>query len=371
MKAKLWANVLLNVAMFGPLGFLLPLMGKKFRKWYVTIPVGFATSLAIELLQFAMYRGICDVDDLFCNALGTAVGYFVIMVMLSLFNGKGKRIKPVLTYVFLTLTPVIAIGSIFVAYNMQEYGNLPEAAAYSVNLDHLEWKLECDVSDSPVNVPVYRTQTMSKDDCDAFAEEIAAMTGDKVDVVSYYQEMAYYNFFRGTAMVYYHDGSYEFWINNASFEVGDKPDRERVGEALAKYSIVIPEAAEFAIEEDNCYSFTCDQYIDGAVMADGKLRVRHEDDDYSHLEIENHLVWYTHYKDVPVITPEEAFQELKNGSFAYADALKRYAKDSVTVVSCTLDYEIDTKGFYQPVYIFEILIPEIWNTERAMIPAMK
>ena len=75
-SVKNWANVLLNVAMFGPLGFLLPLLGKKFRKWYVTIPAGFATSLAIELFQLAFGRGICDVDDLFCNTLGAVIGYF-------------------------------------------------------------------------------------------------------------------------------------------------------------------------------------------------------------------------------------------------------------------------------------------------------
>ena len=53
-STKYWANVLLNIAMCAPLGFLLPLMSKKYRKWYVTIPTGFGASLAIELLQFAI-----------------------------------------------------------------------------------------------------------------------------------------------------------------------------------------------------------------------------------------------------------------------------------------------------------------------------
>ena len=371
-STKNWANVLLNIAMFGPLGFLLPLMGKKFQKWYVTIPAGFGTSLVIELVQLAIFRGICDVDDLFCNALGAAIGYLVIMAILSLFNEKGERIKPVLGYVGLALVPVVAIGSIFVIYSTQEFGNLPGAAAYSVDLNHLEWKLGCELSDSSENVPVYRTQTMSKTDCDKLAGEIAAMTGDEVDMVSYYQEMAYYNFSKGIVMVYYHDGSYEIRVFDLPFEIGDQPNRESIKTALEQYAIVIPDAAEFVVEEDGWYSFICNQYIDGAVMMDGELRVRNEvTDDYTHLEIKNHLVWYNHYKDVEVISPKEACQELKNGKFSYADALKHYANDSVTVVSCTLDYQIDTKGFYQPVYIFEILITETGNTELAMIPAMK
>lgn len=369
-STKNWANVLLNIAMFMPLGFLLPLMWKKFRKWYVTIPVGFTTSLAIELLQLAISRGICDVDDLFCNTLGAAMGYFVIMAFLSLFNEKGKRIKPVLAYVCLTLVPVIAIGSIFLSYHAQKYGNLPEAAGYRVNLNHLEWKVDCQLSDSSENIPVYRTQTMSKADCDAFAEEMASLTGQEVDMVSYYQEMAYYNLTQGIMMVYYHDGSYEFGGFDHSIAQWDEADRETVENALKMYPVVVPEAAEFASEGDGWYSFTCDRHIDGAVMMDGTLRIHYGVDDTIR-RIENNLVWYTYYKDVEVISPKEAYAKLMSGAFTYADALKSHAKDSVTVISCTMDYEIDTKGFYHPVYIFEILIPETGNTCVAMIPAMK
>lgn len=371
-SVKNWANVLLNIAMFGPLGFLLPLMGKKFRKWYVTIPVGFGTSLVIELVQLVSLRGICDVDDLFCNVLGVAIGYFVIMAILSLFNEKGKRIRPILGYVGLTLVPVVIIGSIFVIYNTQEFGNLPGAAAYSVNLNHLQWELDCDLSDSSEKVPVYRTKTRSKADCDELAGEIAAMTGDEVDMVSYYQEMAYYNYSSGIVMVYYHDGSYDFRVFDLPFEIDDQPDRETIEKALEQYAIVIPDEAEFTVEEDGIYSFTCNQYIDGAIMMDGELRVRNEvTEDYTQLEIKNHLVWYNYYKDVQIISSKEAYKELQNGYFFHADAMKHYANESVTVVSCCLDYQIDTKGFYQPVYMFEILIPETGNTDLAMIPAMK
>ena len=369
-STKNWANVLLNIAMFVPLGFLLPLLGKRFRKWYVTIPVGFTVSLGLELVQLAISRGICDVDDLFCNTLGAAIGYFIIMAILSLWNEKGSRMKQFLAYGCLTLVPVMAIGGIFVAYNIQEYGNLPDAAAYHVNLNYLEWKVECDLADTASNVPVYRTQTMSKTDCAVFAEEMAALTGQEVDMVSYYQEMAYYNLNRGTLKVYYHDGSYEYGGYDYSVTQWDEADRETVENALKMYPIVIPEAAEFTYEGDGWYSFTCERLIDGAIMMDGTLRVRYGVDDTIR-RIENNLVWYTYHKDVPVITPEKAYQELKSGAFTYADALKSHSSESVSVISCTMDYEIDTKGFYQPVYLFEILIPESGNTCLAMIPAMK
>ena len=369
-STKNWANVLLNIAMFVPLGFLLPLMGKQFRKWYVAIPAGFGTSFAIELAQLALKRGICDVDDLFCNGLGAAIGFFAIMAILAIWGEKGRRLKPTLSYVGLMLLPVIAIGSIFAVYHFQEYGNLPDAASYRVNLDHLEWRVECALSESSESVPVYRTQTMSKADCAAFANEMAVLTGQEVDMVSYYQEMAYFNLTKGNMMVYYHDGSYEFGAYDYSTTAWEEVDRKTIEHALKLYPIVIPETAHFESEGEGWYSFTCDRHIDGAVMLDGTLRVRYGVDN-SIRRIENHLVWYNHHDDVTVISQKEAYELLRSGAFRYAESLKNRSTDTVSVISCKLDYEIDTKGFYQPVYIFEILIPETGNTCVAMIPAMK
>jgi len=75
MSFKNWANVLLNIAMFVPLGILLPWIHKLFRKWYVMLGSGFACSLAIEIFQAITGRGLFDVDDLFANTLGAIFGY--------------------------------------------------------------------------------------------------------------------------------------------------------------------------------------------------------------------------------------------------------------------------------------------------------
>ena len=369
-STKNWANVLLNIAMFVPLGFLLPLLGKRFRKWYLTIPAGFATSLTIELLQLAMGRGICDVDDLFCNALGAAIGYFAVMATLALFNEKGNRAKPMLNYIALLLIPIVGISGIFIAYHVQEYGNLPEAAAYRADLTELKWQLNCELSNATETVPLYKTQTMGKADCDALAEDMAALTGQEVAMVSYYQEMAYYNLSRGIMTVYYYDGSYDFGGFDHNVTEWDEVNRETVTSALDKYPVTVPENAVFTYEGDGWYSFVCDRQVDGKVMLDGTLRVRYGVDDTVR-RIENKLVRYEHYEDVAVISPEEAYEKVKSGAFYYAESLKRHACDTVSVLSWTLDYEIDTKGFYQPVYIFEIQIPETGNTCFAMIPAIK
>lgn len=367
-SAKNWGNVLLNVALFVPLGFFLPLLFKGGRKWYVTVTAGFGTSALIELVQLALCRGICDVDDLFCNGLGAIIGYLAVMALLALFREKGKRLKPFLAYSCLTLVPLLAIGSIFIAYHAKEYGNFPGAPAYSVNLSHLEWNLECELPETE-EASVYRARTMDYEDCEAFAEGLADLIGQEVEITSYYQEMAYYNLTRSVLKVYYYDGSYEFRGYWVPFEPWETGDRQSVEQALSQFGIDIPAAASFS-EENGTYLFSCDHAVDGGEMYDGQLRVSCEAEDRE-WDIENHLVTYVHHDDVAVISPMAAFHKVRQGRFYYADALKDDAVGSATVVSCTMEYEIDTKGFFRPVYVFEIVLPEIGYRYQAVISAMK
>ena len=370
-SAKNWANVLLNVAMFGPLGFLLPLLGKKFRKWYITLPAGFGASLAIELLQLAMGRGICDVDDLFCNTLGAAIGYFLIMTVLS-----GKRVKPALAYGSMALALTMAVCSVFVVYHAKEYGNLPNAAAYSSNTKNTQWHLLCQLPEVGEEVPIYRTQTRSIEECDAFAEDFRKIVGTEYTTVSYYQEAAYYMDQSGDEngthflFVSYLDPSYEY-----SYGWGDDPvwcdtDREALEAALSHLPVWIPDYAEFAAEGEGWHTFTVTQHTDGAVMVDGVLRCRYAQDGTVR-KLENRLLSYTYHDTVDILSPQDAFGQMCDGNFGDGGFFESKQPAEVSVLSCQLGYEIDTKGFYQPVYYFEVASQDGSYAYRIMIPAMK
>lgn len=369
-STKNWANVLLNIAMFGPLGFLLPLLVRKFRRWYTTIPTGFALSLTIELLQLAFARGICDVDDLFANTLGTAMGYFAAMALLALTGPKGTRLKPALAYSGLLLIPFVAIGSIFCAYQLQEYGNLPNAPAYTNNTRNVQWILDCDLPEAGEQAPVYQTQALSRAQCDAFARELAASIGQEVDMISYYQEMVYYNLSGGILSVYYYDGSFELTINSWSGEGSPDEDRETVLQALAAFPVHIPESAAFEAEGDGWYSFTCDAVRDGAVLMDGTLRCYMQPDGTAAC-VNNHLVWYRYYQDAVILSPMEAYSSLCAGKFYDGGYFEYKSPAEVRVFSCRMDYEIDTKGFYQPVYLLDVASTDGNYQDCIMIPAMR
>ena len=69
-------NLLGNVLVFAPLGFLPPLVWKRFESFGVTILFGGGCSLLIELVQPLVGRNR-DVDDLILNTLGCALGYLL------------------------------------------------------------------------------------------------------------------------------------------------------------------------------------------------------------------------------------------------------------------------------------------------------
>jgi len=71
-----------NVVMFVPLGFLLPMLGTRYRRFAMTAAVGLSVSGGIELVQLGMLltqtsRRSFDVDDVILNVTGACLGYLV------------------------------------------------------------------------------------------------------------------------------------------------------------------------------------------------------------------------------------------------------------------------------------------------------
>ena len=70
-----WANLAGNVVIFLPLGCLLPWIWAFFRNFWRHMLSMSAIVLAVELSQYFLRLGTCDVDDLLLNLLGTEIGY--------------------------------------------------------------------------------------------------------------------------------------------------------------------------------------------------------------------------------------------------------------------------------------------------------
>lgn len=68
-------NLLGNLLIFTPMGFLLPLLSRRFRRVWPVLFVGFVSSLAVEIIQFIFRVGSTDIDDLILNTAGAWLGY--------------------------------------------------------------------------------------------------------------------------------------------------------------------------------------------------------------------------------------------------------------------------------------------------------
>lgn len=64
-----------NVAMFVPLGFLLPGVFPRLAGFWKTFLAAGLLICAVEILQMLLLVGFCDVDDLILNLAGVSIGY--------------------------------------------------------------------------------------------------------------------------------------------------------------------------------------------------------------------------------------------------------------------------------------------------------
>ena len=82
-----FANACLNVLLFIPFGFFLPILWEKFRNVKRTIVAGLLTTLFVEISQLFTGRAT-DIDDVITNILGTIIGYYIAYWFTKAFTGR-------------------------------------------------------------------------------------------------------------------------------------------------------------------------------------------------------------------------------------------------------------------------------------------
>ena len=107
---------MLNIAMFVPLGFFLPLLWKKYRSLKNTVLFGLGATVTIELAQLLTYRAT-DINDIITNFLGACLGWLLFCLVRKccpkrmLYSGQNKELPTILLTVLSVmffLQPVIA-----------------------------------------------------------------------------------------------------------------------------------------------------------------------------------------------------------------------------------------------------------------------
>lgn len=74
-------NIVGNIVGFMPLGFFLPIISRRSRRWFNTVLLSFTFSLSIETVQLIFKVGSFDVDDMILNTLGGILGYILYKIV--------------------------------------------------------------------------------------------------------------------------------------------------------------------------------------------------------------------------------------------------------------------------------------------------
>lgn len=85
---EFWINIISNVVIFVPWGFLLPVLWSKFKKWTAVIPMCLGITVFIEIYQLFIWRNT-DIDDVILNFIGGIIGYALFLILHKIV-GKSK-----------------------------------------------------------------------------------------------------------------------------------------------------------------------------------------------------------------------------------------------------------------------------------------
>lgn len=366
-----WLNVMLNIALFVPLGFLLPILCRWVDKWYRMLLAGFGTSLLVECIQLITCRGIFDVDDLFTNTLGAMLGWSMMMLLRTLLrreNGWGKRCC---AYLALPASFALVMAGLFGYYAVKPYGNLPNAAVGKADLRDVQWMISAELENTPSTAPVFWVGGIDKEDSAQFVQAFAEQHDITFEEIAYCDTMIIYmNHSSGDFLDhYYRDGTWEYSMRDDHRPVFTSKltelKREEVEAVLESWGITVPTEAAFTLEkEGDVFAnaiFTVDLAQAGDDLVHGSVKCKFQEiDGKTYMtELENSMVTLTPRKEEEILTPEQAIQKLQAGRSFEGGWLARYKPSSVEVRSCTLDWLVDTKGFYQPVYRMELSAPEV------------
>lgn len=97
-----------NIALFGPLGFLVPACWPGWRSAGRTIALGLGMSLLIEMCQLFNWRAT-SVDDLLLNTLGAALGfacYWLLARLIPALRAQGSRPQRLPVWIMLAVWAV-------------------------------------------------------------------------------------------------------------------------------------------------------------------------------------------------------------------------------------------------------------------------
>lgn len=90
-RSGLIRDIILNIILYFPFGFLLQMINKKNKLSLLQIFIPFTASISIEILQYIFSVGVTDITDIICNTIGAVFGAISYLIFNFVF--KKNKVK--------------------------------------------------------------------------------------------------------------------------------------------------------------------------------------------------------------------------------------------------------------------------------------
>ena len=363
-------NLILNIMLFMPLGFLLPMYSDKLKKMYIVVPIGLLATLTIEFTQHFNDYGTFEIDDALNNTIGTLLGYCIFMIFYRLKNKENW--KKIIGYAIPIIVTIGVFVGILVSHKNQEFGNFEFENNYTISMNNVDVKSEIDFSKERIKKEIYKTKISTKEESRLLAKNRLGILGRDIDD-NEITEGENFILYRSTkseqdtknywvnidyvgARVTYNDSS-DMIIKDGNIIFMNKVEnatKEEVIQALLKLGIEVPEYAEFGQNRMEQYTFSVHMKKEGDKLIDGELRC-HYYEDKTVKYVADEIITYDKIMQKEIMSEQEAYERILEGKF------KVYTSEdiqSILVKNVQLEYKLDSKGYYVPIYKFDILLNE-------------
>lgn len=147
--------IIFNMMMFMPLGFLLPLLGMRTRRFTPVLIISLIVTIGIELIQIISGRGIFELDDIFHNTLGSIAGYLIMQAILDSVQQRKLDFKSAGLALCIPMAFVLLFTSALAIYQAKELGNLSIRPAIKQNMDGVKVDLDAKLPEKAEMVSLY------------------------------------------------------------------------------------------------------------------------------------------------------------------------------------------------------------------------
>lgn len=354
--------LVLNIIMTIPLGFLLPLVFKKLKKFKFFLVSSSLIVLCIEISQKILSRGIFDIDDIFNNILGALIGYGLFRLYDSYYN-REQNIKKSTIFLSPLIVTMVATILIIIGYQLNPYGNLSfDLKKYNMEnvsfVNNTHWTSDIEeiyFNNNKFNmneVPIFINTNKPLDGIIEFHK----ITRDEyIDVSIKINKMLYSN-----ALEFDPSIPFSFEYTDTGWSLSPhmnhtKPtldhSKYKALEDLKYYGVKLNTTATFndtqSTSDHSIWTFQ--DIINEENYKSSKTSITYNDKGHI-VRIDFDEFNGTIYEELTLINPLSIIEQIEEGYLPSWISSVEENPSQITLEDLQLDFLMDSKGYIQPVY---------------------